>query len=729
MGSRKRRRANDDDMVDHVSVDDYKTGYGAQKPNAIIVCDAISLQDDVCQTTVNDTSDDEDDENAFEDVPAGTAMEVEDTGDMSDDSMPELGTVELTVGEAAGDMQCNKRSRRPAVTQRARAIRRSHHMIGLMCQVVTAQMINGLCNNTEILGRSLSLVPSFVVERITEHFVPGKREIRRDWASSDLHYFLSSYQSLGVKDVSTNSARQGLLEEEFVEFIETRRALRPWHQPMLLTAMLRALAFDARLCMGLEPPALKMTVEESIAIERQYDGETAPDFSAHIANSICQSPVSSRSSKGVSPRSKNKSSKCLGESIPRYWCEVFDQVAERWMPINAYTGSIERAWQLVRINAANPCAFAYIVGMDSEGYLRDITRRYTREFVNITAKQRLESVNENVDRYARFWWQRLIGNLERPADTERDAREEEEMEKRTQHSNMPKRIQDFASNPYYVLERNLCQNEVLYPVEPAVGMIRGEPVYLRVNVKTVRTKMAWMREGRVVCENARPAKQTKQRASTARARMAVEAAEASGHEVTADLFGEWQTELYRAPPVVDGRVPRNNYGRIDLFASTMLPDGAAHVPDSNAKRVCQELGIDAVDAVTSFEFRRGASTPVLQGVVIPHDYLELVKDALRDDRQGAKVRRRERMERRALRRWRKFLVALRVRADVDASFASRSDRPDGISFVQRGNNKPVHLPHVLGTSLSKNALTKDTSETDADVDENIQHDTGGGFLL
>ncbi|PIA13270.1 DNA repair protein Rad4, partial [Coemansia reversa NRRL 1564] len=120
-----------------------------------------------------------------------------------------------------------------------------------------------------------------------------------------------------------------------------------------------------------------------------------------------------------------------------------------------------------------------------------------------------------------------------------------------------------------------------------------------------------------------------------------------GREATADLFGEWQTELYRAPPVVDGRVPRNDYGRIDLFTSTMLPDGAAHVPDSNAKRVCQELGIDAVDAVTSFEFRRGTSTPVLQGVVIPHDSLELVKDALHDDRQGAKVRRLEKMEKRA----------------------------------------------------------------------------------
>ncbi|KAJ2082695.1 hypothetical protein H4R24_001363 [Coemansia sp. RSA 988] len=728
MASRKRRRANDDDMVGHVSAVT-NCDYGMQHSTAAIERDVISFQNDTCQTVVdNDTSEDEDDEDAFEDVPIGTSatMAGDDAGNMSDDSMPELGTVELTVGEDVGDMQRNKRRRQPMVTKRARAIRRSHHMIALVCQVVTAQMINSICNNTEILGRCLSLVPSFAVERIAQHLVPGKCEIRRDWASSDLHYFLSSYQSIKLTNAPPNDAKQCILEDEFVEFLETRKTSRPWHQPMLLTTMLRALAFDARLCMGLVPPLLKLTVEESIAIERQY--EAMPDTNV-LADSKCPSDLSSGSNKGKSPQAKNKRSKILDNSVPQYWCEVFDQVSERWTPINAYTGSIERALQLVQVNSSRPCAFAYIIGLDGDGYLRDITRRYTRDFINITVKQRLESVSESIDQSARFWWQRLIRDLERPTDTERDAREEEQLEKRTQHSNMPKRIGDFASNPYYVLKRNLCQNEVLHPVGPVVGIVRGEHVYLRENVKVIRTSMAWMREGRSLREGACPIKLIKQRASTARARMAVEAAAAAGCEATTGLFGEWQTEVYHAPPVVDGRVPRNEYGRIDLFTSTMLPDGAAHIPDANAKRVCQELGIDAVDAVVSFEFRRGASSPVFQGVVVPRESLELIRDALRDDKQGAMAKQLANIEKRALRRWRKFLVTLRVRAEVDASFALRSDRPDGISFVQRGSNNSTASPCALEPPLRHSSLEQDAIETDVHLDEDIQHDTGGGFLL
>ena len=45
-----------------------------------------------------------------------------------------------------------------------------------------------------------------------------------------------------------------------------------------------------------------------------------------------------------------------------------------------------------------------------------------------------------------------------------------------------------------------------------------------------------------------------------------------------DLFGRWQTEVYVPPPAKDGKVPRNEYGNVELFKPWMLPKGTVHIP-------------------------------------------------------------------------------------------------------------------------------------------------------
>lgn len=44
-----------------------------------------------------------------------------------------------------------------------------------------------------------------------------------------------------------------------------------------------------------------------------------------------------------------------------------------------------------------------------------------------------------------------------------------------------------------------------------------------------------------------------------------------------ELFGFWQTEDYIPPIAVDGKVPRNEYGNVDLFKPCMLPGGTVHL--------------------------------------------------------------------------------------------------------------------------------------------------------
>ena len=45
-----------------------------------------------------------------------------------------------------------------------------------------------------------------------------------------------------------------------------------------------------------------------------------------------------------------------------------------------------------------------------------------------------------------------------------------------------------------------------------------------------------------------------------------------------EVYGHWQTEIYQPPPAVDGKVPRNEYGNVELFKEWMLPKGTVHIP-------------------------------------------------------------------------------------------------------------------------------------------------------
>lgn len=49
-----------------------------------------------------------------------------------------------------------------------------------------------------------------------------------------------------------------------------------------------------------------------------------------------------------------------------------------------------------------------------------------------------------------------------------------------------------------------------------------------------------------------------------------------------EVFGEWQVEDYEPPVASGGKVPRNEYGNVDLFKPTMLPIGCVHIPSKSS---------------------------------------------------------------------------------------------------------------------------------------------------
>jgi hypothetical protein len=44
-----------------------------------------------------------------------------------------------------------------------------------------------------------------------------------------------------------------------------------------------------------------------------------------------------------------------------------------------------------------------------------------------------------------------------------------------------------------------------------------------------------------------------------------------------EVFGFWQVEDYVPPPAENGKVPRNEYGNVELYKPCMLPKGTVHL--------------------------------------------------------------------------------------------------------------------------------------------------------
>ena len=92
-----------------------------------------------------------------------------------------------------------------------------------------------------------------------------------------------------------------------------------------------------------------------------------------------------------------------------------------------------------------------------------------------------------------------------------------------------------------------------------------------------------------------------------------------------ELFGFWQTKEYDPPIAENGRVPRNEFGNVELFQPNMLPIGCVHLKNMpNLNRLCRKLDIDCVAAVVGFDAHGGFSHAVYDGWVVCEEFKETV---------------------------------------------------------------------------------------------------------
>jgi xeroderma pigmentosum group C-complementing protein len=277
-----------------------------------------------------------------------------------------------------------------------------------------------------------------------------------------------------------------------------------------------------------------------------------------------------------SPKPKPKQRRIHESPYPIFWIEVLDEAHQRWMPVNPMDATSVNRPKEFEPPASDPeNNLSYVVAFEDDGAARDVTRRYTKAFNAKTLKNRVESIDGGEK-----WWRRTMRFYSRGWKSDLEQIEDTELAAAEAREPMPKSIADFKDHPVYALERHLRRNEVLIaPREvgkvaagrDASGGKRLESVYRRRDVKLVKSADGWYRIGREVKVGEQPVKIVAPRKQSNDLEDGEESAGTA-------LYTENQTELYQSPPVVNGRVPKNSYGNLDVYVPSMVPKGGVHIP-------------------------------------------------------------------------------------------------------------------------------------------------------
>ncbi|THH11143.1 hypothetical protein EW145_g849 [Phellinidium pouzarii] len=352
-----------------------------------------------------------------------------------------------------------------------------------------------------------------------------------------------------------------------------------------------------------------------------------------------------------------------GSGHSTMWTEVFSRPDGRWMPVDPIRYIVNKRKVFEPPSHDKNNRMVYVVAVEEDGYCRDVTPRYAKDYGTKTTKAQLGGKGR------KDWWEGVMALVTRPYRLLRDDVEDEEFEYNKYSEGMPTSIAGFKDHSLYVLEKHLKREEVIFP-KIEMGKFRGVSVYPRSNVVPLKTAENWMRIGRRVKEGAQAMKLVKQRAVTIHRRRAMEQAQQDGDEMLQGLYSEAQTELYVPEPVVDGIIPKNDFGNIDLYTPSMLPRGAVHIPYKRAAKIARNLGFDYAEAVTSFEFKKGRAFPVISGIVIAAENEETLLNAYWEAERDEDEKERKKQKERVIKRWTKLIQGLRIRQRLQEEYAS-----------------------------------------------------------
>lgn len=289
--------------------------------------------------------------------------------------------------------------------------------------------------------------------------------------------------------------------------------------------------------------------------------------------------------------------------------------------------------------------------------MRDVTARYSSKYLTPTVRRLW--VNQD-------WWNDTL-ELYQSKNLMRERLEDVAIQEYLFSIPKPTSVSEYKNHPLYVLEKDLSKYEAIYPenLQP-VGKIKDLDIYLRSSVHKLEGTINWMKQLRSIKPNEKPYRVVQKRSCSVSSEY--------GGPKTVDLYGRWQTMPYITPKVVDGRVPRNEFGNLYVYKRSMVPDGCVHLQLNGLVAIARQLGIDCVPAVVGWNHCRGGTHPVLDGCVVLKKHEDELREAWSKQYEKKKLAAKLRRTQRAMKNWRRLVKGLLTLRKVRARFASKDHR-------------------------------------------------------
>ena len=174
--------------------------------------------------------------------------------------------------------------------------------------------------------------------------------------------------------------------------------------------------------------------------------------------------------------------------------------------------------------------------------------------------------------------------------------------KKISKNRIPKSNYEFRVNPYYTLKSILNRNQILSKTAEKANFQtkKEEDVYYKKDIIQLNTKVKWKMGGREVKEHEKPLKTSSPPWDKSK---------------IYEYFSYDQTKELKIE-VINGELPKNEYGNIELFGGVELPEELVHLDVKGIWRVCKKFKLPYRKACTGFEIKKSRTVAVMSGIIV-----------------------------------------------------------------------------------------------------------------
>ena len=174
--------------------------------------------------------------------------------------------------------------------------------------------------------------------------------------------------------------------------------------------------------------------------------------------------------------------------------------------------------------------------------------------------------------------------------------------KKISKNRTPQSNYEFRVSPHYTLKSTLNRNQILRKTAKKANFKtkKDEEVYFKKDIIKLNTKTSWKMAGRKVKEDQQPLKTS---------------SPPWDKEKVFEYFSFEQTDELTIE-IVDGKLPKNEFGNIELFGGCELPKELVHIDVKSIWKVCKKFKIEYRKACTGFEVKKGRNVAAINGIIV-----------------------------------------------------------------------------------------------------------------